>query len=448
MSLSPGQTLSGQGLPSQPFPGQPLPSGQFTFQSLYRQEGFGHTYTALHTSSNTTVLLQTLDESLHTHPGWDALKQRFRKEAQALSHCRHPGLSRVLDYFEESGHPYVVMELPLGPTLAQLRSTQPPPSESQVLMDLRQSVEALQVLHQGGVLHRNLTPHQLRRIPEQSQWVITGFGLAHEGPSGSPPLLPKRLSDGYAALEQYLTGSPATPATDIYGLAATLYFWATGQPPIAAPLGDRLPQPSIQRLRPDFRPEIGQAIEHGMALEAAQRPPTLDSWLFLFAAYSPQRPRLPKFEPPSSPTPSSQTLSSSAPSSPPSSPPAPPSPTPSSSSVSGSLVATPTPSSTEFPTPSSTDSSLPSASAPRLSPQRPFLCTLGFMGAIALLIGIGIGCLLRFYPATNSGGSLFQQDQSFPEKAGWPIQVPLPSPSPEPPPDNSPENSPDSPPNF
>jgi len=75
--------------------------------------------------------------------------------------------------------------------------------------------------------------------------------------------------------------APRTSATDVYGLAATLYTLLTAQIPVASILRDRQPMPVPRDLQPQISPTTNQAIMRGMAIEPKFRPTTIAEWLVL-----------------------------------------------------------------------------------------------------------------------------------------------------------------------
>ncbi|MEO1373597.1 MAG: serine/threonine protein kinase, partial [Cyanobacteria bacterium J06635_10] len=89
------------------------------------------------------------------------------------------------------------------------------------------------------------------------------------------------VSEGYSPIEQYLTNTQRSPATDIYGLASTLYALLTAQVPMPVLLRDREKMPSPRELQPHLSAAVNQAIMRGMAVEARFRPQTVEEWLDL-----------------------------------------------------------------------------------------------------------------------------------------------------------------------
>jgi serine/threonine-protein kinase len=111
--------------------------------------------------------------------------------------------------------------------------------------------------------------------------VLIDFGIAREFNNGVKQTHTGLVSEGYAPIEQYLTQAPRTAATDVYGLAATLYALLTAQVPIPALLRDREKMPSPRELQPHLSGAVNQAVSRGMAVEPQFRPTSVAEWLQL-----------------------------------------------------------------------------------------------------------------------------------------------------------------------
>ena len=107
------------------------------------------------------------------------------------------------------------------------------------------------------------------------------MGIAREFTRDQTETQTSLLSAGYAPIEQYLSRAKRTPATDVYGLAATFYSLLTGVAPIASILRHRQPLMSPRDLRPELSPVVSQAVMRGMALEIDDRPANVEAWLSL-----------------------------------------------------------------------------------------------------------------------------------------------------------------------
>jgi serine/threonine-protein kinase len=111
--------------------------------------------------------------------------------------------------------------------------------------------------------------------------VLIDFGISREFSADTTQTHTSMVSEGYAPIEQYLSKEKRTPASDVYGLAATLYALLTAQVPTPAVIRDRQPMPAPRDLQPQVSASVNQAVMRGMAVEARYRPATVDEWLSL-----------------------------------------------------------------------------------------------------------------------------------------------------------------------
>ncbi|HEY9649173.1 MAG TPA: serine/threonine protein kinase, partial [Coleofasciculaceae cyanobacterium] len=118
--------------------------------------------------------------------------------------------------------------------------------------------------------------------------VLIDFGIAREFTPDSTQTHTSMVSDGYAPIEQYLIKEKRTPASDVYGLAATLYALLTAQVPTPAVIRDRQPMPAPRELQPQLSPGVNQAVMRGMAVELRYRPQTVEEWLLLLPNPQPE----------------------------------------------------------------------------------------------------------------------------------------------------------------
>ncbi len=261
--------------------GQTLQAGKYSLEQELGRGGFGVTFKATHHYLGQPVVIKTLNESLRLHPDFDRFQRQFQDEARRLALCSHPNIVRVSDFFIEAGGPYMVMDYVPGPTLQAVVFPGQPLSEATAINYIRQVGEALRVVHQKGLLHRDIKPENIILRQGTQEVVLIDFGIAREFTPDSTQSHTIIVSDGYAPIEQYLTKEKRTPASDVYGLAATLYALLTAQVPTPAILRDRQPMPAPRELQPQLSASLNQAIMRGMAVEARYRPASVDEWLSL-----------------------------------------------------------------------------------------------------------------------------------------------------------------------
>lgn len=274
--------------------GKTLQRGKYTIEQELGRGGFGITFKATHQYLGQPVVIKTLNELLQQDPEFVKFQRSFQDEARRLALCVHPNIVRVSDFFIEDQLPYMVMDYIPGQTLDMLVFPDSPLSEETASHYIRQIGAALQVVHQNNLLHRDVKPQNIILRQGTQEVVLIDFGIAREFTPGSTQTHTGMVSDGYAPIEQYLSQAPRTPATDVYGLAATLYTLLTAKVPIAASLRDRVPMPAPRDLQPQLSVAINQAVMRGMAVEARFRPNAIADWLSLLPIQSPQTKPIPQ----------------------------------------------------------------------------------------------------------------------------------------------------------
>ncbi|TDC58893.1 serine/threonine protein kinase, partial [Actinomadura sp. GC306] len=167
-------------------------------------------------------------------PGLDdseraVLYERTFREARASARLNHSGVVTVHDVVEESGSPWIVMELVLAPSLQDLLDRGPMDHRRVADIGL-QMLGALRHAHEKGILHRDVKPSNVL-ITDTGRVVLTDFGIAQvEGDAtltqtglvmGSPAYIPP----------ERVQGERAVPASDLWALGATLYAAVEGRSP-------------------------------------------------------------------------------------------------------------------------------------------------------------------------------------------------------------------------
>jgi serine/threonine-protein kinase len=262
--------------------GTTLQGGKYTLNQEIGRGGFGITFKATHHYLGQEVVVKTMNERLRQHPDFAKFERQFQDEARRLATCVHPNIVRVSDFFVEAGLPYMVMEYIPGETLgdAFVLPAIPLP-EATAIHYIRQIAAALQVVHNNGLLHRDVKPDNIILRQGTQEVVLIDFGIAREFNGGVRQTHTGIVSEGYSPIEQYLSQAPRTPATDVYGLAATLYALLTAQVPMSALLRDREQMPTPRELQPHLSAAVNQAVMRGMAVESRFRPTTVAEWIKL-----------------------------------------------------------------------------------------------------------------------------------------------------------------------
>ena len=267
--------------------GKSLQSGKYTLEKELGRGGFGITFRANHRYLGQPVVIKTLNESLRRDRNFAEFDRKFQDEARRLASCVHPNIVRVSDFFVEDGQPYMVMDYIAGQNLGEVVAGNNSLPENLAILYITQIGAALKAVHQKGLLHRDIKPQNILLRQGTQEVVLIDFGISREFTAGATQNHTNMVSDGYAPPEQYFAQGKYTPATDVYGLAATLYTLLTAQVPVAAILRTSQPMPSPRDLRPELSTTVSQAVMRGMTVEAQNRPASVDEWLDLLRGQSP-----------------------------------------------------------------------------------------------------------------------------------------------------------------
>lgn len=194
------------------------------------------------TSDGTEVALKKL--SLHGSAAeMAAARRRIRREAEILSRLDAPHLVRLLDVFDDDGDLVLVMPYLAGGSLSDRVGTVGPLPPAEVERLLISLLAGLAAAHRQGVIHRDIKPSNVL-FDSAGQPYLVDFGVAwtHDATVGLTSTDVVVGTPAFMAPEQ-ARGEPATPASDVFSLAATMAWAATGR----GPYGDGDPRLLIGR---------------------------------------------------------------------------------------------------------------------------------------------------------------------------------------------------------
>ena len=276
-------------------PGQELQGGKYVIEKKLRPGGFGATYLARDEEGN-LVAIKTANEKVQQRRDFAKCQQDFLNEVLSLAKCSHPHIVRVFELIYEEPLWCLVMEYIEGSSLDRLVEDEGFLSESEALRYIGQIAGAIALVHERGLLHRDVKPLNIllrfgdgeSRRSSPSEAVLIDFGLARTFTQNSAQVHDPYISKGYAPIEQYDKRALRGTYTDVYALGATLYYLLTATRPEPAKLRDRnfakYQKDSLvppQQLNPDISDRVSSAILKGMAIEPEHRPQTVAAWLQL-----------------------------------------------------------------------------------------------------------------------------------------------------------------------
>ena len=278
-------------------PGYKLHQRPYIIETILGQGGFGITYKAKHLQLDHQVVLKTPNAGLQNDPEYPKYVQRFIQEGKTLARlCQnsHPHIVRVSDLFEENGLHCLVMDLIVGQSLWEFVETKGRLSEADAVNIIRQIADALVMIHNAGIIHRDAHPGNIMLRDNTSAAMLIDFGLAAEI---KPQIqTSKHLAHVNFAPYEQLRGS-GKPTVDVYCLAASLYYAITGQLPTQALDRKLYNQPLISPNEiVEISIHINDAIVTGLGLEPEERPQTMAEFLRLLDI-QPQPVQIPQPQP-------------------------------------------------------------------------------------------------------------------------------------------------------
>src|SRR5262245_56986363 len=249
--------------------------------------GMGEVYRARDTRLDRTVAIKVLPEQLATNTD---LRQRFEREAKAVSSLNHPHICVLHDVGHQDGIDYLVLEHLEGESLHDRLKRGPLPVE-QALRYATEIANALDKAHRTGVVHRDLKPGNVMLTKAGAK--LLDFGLARTAKpvvssdddlsalaTQAKPLTEKGTFLGtvqYMAPEQ-IEGREADARTDVWAFGALLYEMLTGKRAfegtspaslIGAILKDE-PRP-IRELKPMTPPYLERLVKTCLAKDPDER---------------------------------------------------------------------------------------------------------------------------------------------------------------------------------
>ncbi|MEU2335024.1 protein kinase [Streptomyces sp. NPDC013172] len=160
---------------------------------------------------------------------------RFRLEAQTAGRLRHPHVVGVVDFGEQEGRLFLVMELVRGDSLHRALGQAGSLPAEEVARIAAQAAAGLAVAHEQGVVHRDIKPGNLL-LDADGTVKIGDFGIARfmDDPSGGLTATGQIVGTSLYIAPERALGQPAGPPSDVYSLGCVLYQLLTGRVPFSA----------------------------------------------------------------------------------------------------------------------------------------------------------------------------------------------------------------------
>jgi hypothetical protein len=239
--------------------------------------GMGTVYLASHRALDSPAAVKVLSPLLSGDPKF---RERFFREARAQAQLRHPHVAQVLDYLEQDGSLFLVVEyLPGGSLTDYMERERPPLPVATAVTWARQALSALDYAHQHGVIHRDVKPSNIM-LDAQARVRVVDFGIAlvldrHRltstggGTLGTPQ---------YMSPEQIRHPQAVDHRTDVYSMGIVLYELLAGRVPFDADSDFDVrhaqvhsPPKSLREQIPSIPKDLDDAVLKALAKDPADR---------------------------------------------------------------------------------------------------------------------------------------------------------------------------------
>lgn len=285
----PNATADYRTLSTQPEPArdEPVPErvGSYKLIRKLGVGGMGQVFEAESDDSGQRVALKLLSPKLATNP---ISVQRFKQEGRLASQIAHPRCVFVYGVDTDNGRPFIVMELMPGSTLKDLVDKRGPMEWDVAIHRMLDVLDGLIEAHRLGMLHRDIKPSNCF-LTDDDRVKIGDFGLSKSLDNQHNQ---KQLTSSGAFLGTVLFASPEQIRgeevgydSDVYSVAATLYYLLVGRAPhqhvsMTAALAKVIsePPPSIRSFRPEVPRALERIIFRGLERDRNRRYATLEEF--------------------------------------------------------------------------------------------------------------------------------------------------------------------------
>ncbi|WP_431043831.1 serine/threonine-protein kinase [Streptomyces sp. P1-3] len=362
-----------------------LLAGRYRLVSRLGRGGMGTVWRAVDDLLGREVAVKEL------HPADDGLsgldvqlrRERTLREARTVAQIKHPNVIVLHDVVEQDGHPWIVMELVDGRSLADRLAAEGPVGPREAARIVTALVDALRVAHARGVLHRDIKPANVLMEAGTGRVVLTDFGIAQV--SGVTTITDSGSFVGspeYTAPER-MAGRRTGPESDLWSLGVLLCALVSGESPFHRDsLAGVLHAVAFDEIRPPAAAGPLLPVVQGLLERDWERRLDADATERLLRAYqiTGDTPEMPVHY-----TPTQYNV--------PDTPPQPLVPdTPPQPLVPGPVPAVPASGAEPSPAPAASGSAAPApATVPKRAGKRPSSTRVALLTAVAVVVLVGVG---------------------------------------------------------
>lgn len=238
------------------------------------------------------VALKVFPSQINSPKGQVRL-QRFLREAKSGAALEHAGIVRVYEVGESNGVCFIAQELIEGGPVGRMLDANGPFDIVRACQIGAEVGEALEFAHDHGVVHRDVKPDNIL-LGRGGKPKLSDFGLAFRAdPEDAGVSLEEAVGTAFFIAPEICRGQGATPLSDQYSLAASIWYMLTGKPPFSGSSRTevieqqvRSPLPDLRQLRPDLPDGLVKAIYKALAKNPEDRYLSCDQFAKVLRVYT------------------------------------------------------------------------------------------------------------------------------------------------------------------
>ena len=213
----------------------------------------------------------------------DDIMHKTEKECVSLSEAEGlENIVKVYDWFSENNTAYIITEFINGVTLYDKVTSDGRYTWNELSRKITPLMNSLAALHEKNILHRDIKPQNImiRQLKHTSEsFVLIDFGLARSNSTRTLASVGLAFSPGYSPLEQRTFVKKDGTYTDVYALAATIYFALTGEEPnedICDTIEGNFPKINVMTSKYGVPENVVNALKSALAMNTAERCQTIE----------------------------------------------------------------------------------------------------------------------------------------------------------------------------
>ncbi len=272
---------------------------EYRINKLLGMGSFSLVYSAIETRSNLSVVIKEyfpkryarrindkrlIDDNRiaplpgRNHSAYCEGVKHFHKEALVLKQISHPNVLDVYDLFPANNTTYLVSLNAGGRDLKWFLSSYSGALKQELFFRVFMPIlSALHFMHDARLLHLDIKPANILLQPN-SESVLLDFGAAQPMGAVAIPHLKRVVTHGFSSPEQYGKSSNLGPWTDIYAMAATMYFSITGNPPAKSKERKVHSRIIVERYLNSCCPKMMNAVNQALLYDESKRFQSIDEF--------------------------------------------------------------------------------------------------------------------------------------------------------------------------